>query len=91
MCNQRQCHGKSPNTAGRKARASTVPTQRKMGEPPGRECIHVQPRPPIHNGSRNAVRPSDCSKRSLMYAPKRPTQLLATAESVAVFSEGSVA
>src|SRR5208283_1359348 len=88
-CNQRQCHGKRPKTAGKKASASSAPTQRRIGEPPGRERIHVQPTPPSHTGSRKAVSPSDCSSRSDIQAPKRPIQLWGAAEPAAVLSEGS--
>ncbi len=93
-CSQSQCHGSSPNTAGRNRSASNVPVQRSHAEPLGRECIHVQPRPPSQSGRRNAVRPMLCSSRSLSHAPKSPTQLPIAREPaspVAVFSDGSVA
>jgi hypothetical protein len=65
MCIHRQCQGISPNTAGTKATASSVPAQRSNADPLGRERIHVQPMPPSHSGNRKAVKPSDCSMRSL--------------------------
>ncbi len=72
--------------------ASRVPIQRSTGEPPGRECIQVQPIPASHRGRKKAVKPSVCSKRSLRPAPKRPIQLRTAwgaAAPEAVFSEGS--
>ena len=74
--------------------ASRVPVQRSHAEPPGRECIQVQPSPPNHRGRKNAVRPSDWSSTSLSHAPNRPIQLWMAWGPVspeAVFSDGSVA
>ena len=71
MCSQRQCHGSSPKLVGRKMSASRVPVQRSHAEPPGRECIQVQPSPPNHRGSKNAVRPSDWSSTSLSHGAEQ--------------------
>src|SRR5271157_5580820 len=90
---QSQCQGRRPKTAGMKRMARRVPIQRSTGEPLGRECIQVQPIPPSHRGSKKAVKPRDCSKRSLRPAPKRPIQLRTAwgpASPDAVFREGSV-
>ena len=74
--------------------AKSVPIQRRMGEPPERERIQVQPRPPIQMGTRKLLMPIACNIRSLITAPKGPIQLRAACVatgSVEVFSEGSVA
>src|ERR1700677_494853 len=77
-----------------KMSASRVPVQRSQGEPPGRECIQVHPRPPIQTGMKKAVMPMHWMMRSLVNAPKRPTQLRTACgptSPVDVFSEGSEA
>src|ERR1700677_3511836 len=92
--NQRQCQGSMRKTAGRKMRASRVPVQRSQGDPLGRECIQVQPSPPSQRGRKKAVMPRDWRSKSLIQAPKRPTQFTTAwgaAASVAVFKEGSEA
>jgi hypothetical protein len=72
--------------------------QSEDGAHPAQDRRASGPRPhpcPTHatqpERQQECVRPSDCIKMSLRYAPKSPTQLRATAESVAVFNEGSEA
>ena len=45
--------------------ASAVPIQRRMAEPPERERIQFQPRPPIQSGKRKTVMPKAWSRMSL--------------------------
>ncbi len=95
-CAHRQCHGSRANSAGKNIRAMTEPTARRTTDVPGRDRTHAQARLPIHSGTRNAVNPIHCSSRSLINAPKGPTQLTTmpgpapvAAGSLDVFHDGS--
>ncbi len=55
-CSQRQCQGSRPKTAGVNKTARTLPRQRSQTEPPERDRIQPQPRPPIHK------RQQECSE-----------------------------
>ena len=92
MCSQRQCQGSSPKTAGRKTSARMVPIQRRIGEPPGRDRIQVQPTPPSHSGKQESRQAERLQQNVAEVGAKKADPVVGARQNrVAVFSEGSEA